>query len=200
MRELMNKYAWADEDHDLAWTVAVTEGMDSGYLLALYGGSPAGHLGKLTFAEAMKHRNDHFDDYAVVQLLEHDRQLVAVEPNGWTGNVPEIARRATGSGGTFFSVYWSPSAFQVLQATDGHITASFDPNFIGLPAGANDLLPGWVGDDDFPLEHLKSSCLAALEQQTGLAFDRAWLDQPLPTYRVPDPDEMLKDVADARLP
>jgi hypothetical protein len=50
-------------------------------------------------------------------------------------------------------VYWSPSAFQILQATDGQVT-SFDPNFIGLPAGASGLLPGWVGDDDFPLEQL----------------------------------------------
>jgi hypothetical protein len=200
MRELRNKYAWADEDYDLAWTVAVVEGLDPGYLLALYGGSPAASLGRLTFAEAMRQRTDHFDDYSVFQILGHDRQLVAIEPNGWTGNMPEIARRATASGGTFFSVYWSPSTFQILQAKDGQVTGSFDPNFIGLPAGANDLLPGWVGDDDFPLEQLKASCMAAMEQQTGVAFDRAWLDKPLPTYRIPDPDALLKDVGNARLP
>ena len=69
-----------------------------------------------------------------------------------------------------------------------------------MPAGANDILPGWVGDNDFPIEHLKSSCLAAMEQQTGLAFDRAWLERKLSTYRIPDPDGMLKDVENAWLP
>lgn len=199
MRELAAKYAWADEDYDLAWTVAVIQGMDPGYLLAAYGGSPAGQLGQLTFAEATKQRNDHFDDYGVLQLLEHERWLLAIEPNGWTGNLPEIARRCS-TAGSFFSVYWSPAAFQILQARDGQVTARFDPNFIGLPAGANDRLPGWVGDDDFPLEHLKAACLAAMEAQTGLAFDRGWLDTELPTFRVPDPEVLLKSVDNAREP
>jgi hypothetical protein len=101
---------------------------------------------------------------------------------------------------TFSVSTGAPSAFQIIEARDGQVTASFDPNFIGLPAGANDLLPGWVGDDDFPLEHLKASCLAAMERQTGLAFDRGWLDANMPTYRIPDPDEMLKDVDTARSP
>jgi hypothetical protein len=145
-------------------------------------------------------RNEHFDEYSVVQISTHQHYGVAIEPNGWTGNVPEIARRASADGGHFFSVYWSPSAFQIVEAKDGQVTASFDPNFIGLPGGANDLLPGWVADDDFSLEHLKASCLAALEQQTGLAFERAWLDAKLPTYRIPDPDGLLKDVENARVP
>jgi hypothetical protein len=29
--------------------------------------------------------------------------------------------------------------------------------------------------------------LAVVEQQTGLAFARVWLDEPMPTYRVPYP-------------
>ena len=33
-----------------------------------------------------------------------------------------------------------------------------------------------------------------MAQQTGLVFHRGWLDAKLPTYRIPDPDEMLKDV------
>jgi hypothetical protein len=196
---LRDRYVWADEDNDLAWTVAVIQGIDVETVLTIYGGSSTTRLGELTFAEAMNDRNEHFEDHAVLQLLTHDRCVLAVEPNGWTGNVPEIARRVSHGGGSFFSVYWSPSATQIVQARDGQVTASFDPNFIGLPAGANDLLPGWVGDNDFPLEHLQSSCLAAMEQQTGFAFDRAWLERKLPTYRIPDPDEMLKDVENARL-
>lgn len=200
MRELRTKYAWADEDYNLAWTVGVFENTAADNILTLYGGKPADQLGEMTFDDAITLRNEHFDEYAVVQIKVHEQYGVAIEPNGWTGNMPEIARRASAEGDHFFSVYWSPSGFQILEAKNGQVTASFDPNFIGLPAGANDLLPGWVGDEDFPLEHLKASCLAAMEQQTGLAFDRGWLDATLPTYRIPDPDEMLKDVETARLP
>jgi hypothetical protein len=39
-----------------------------------------------------------------------------------------------------------------------------------------------------------------LENQTGLMFDRRWLDTELPTYRVPDPDVLFKDVPHAREP
>jgi hypothetical protein len=200
MRELSAKYAWADKDYDLAWTVGVFENFAADAMLALYEASPADQLGDMTFDDAMTLRNEHFDEYSVVQIKTYRYYGVAIEPNGWTGNVLEIARRASAGGGHFFSVYWSPSAFQILEAKDGQVTASFDPNFIGLPAGANDLLPGWVGDNDFPLEHLRASCLAAMEQQTGLAFDRDWLDTKLPTYRIPDPDEMMKDVDTPRVP
>jgi hypothetical protein len=197
MRKLI-RYAWADEAHDLAWTVAVIQHFPSERILSAYGGKAAAALGELTFAEATKERNDHFDSYAVLQLLSQHAGVVAIEPNGWTGNLPEIARRSSTPRGRFFSVYWSPVALQVLQAENGRITASFDPSFVGLPAGASDLLPGWLGDGDFPLEHLRASCLAAMEQQTGVAFERDWLTIRLPTYRIPDPDEMLKHVASAR--
>jgi hypothetical protein len=111
--------------------------------------------------------------------------LVAIEPNGWVGNAPEVARKLSSPEGYFFSVYWSVNGHQLVQATDGQITGSFDPTFIGLPAGANDVLPGWVGDDDFTLEHVRSDSLAAVERRTGVAFDPAWLGEPLPTYRIP---------------
>jgi len=39
-----------------------------------------------------------------------------------------------------------------------------------------------------------------MEQQTGLAFDQQWLFTPLLTYRIPDPDALLKGVEHARLP
>lgn len=185
---LRDRHVWADDDYDLAWTVAVLQGIDVETVLTVYGGSASStRLGKLTFAEAMHDRNEHFDDHAVLQLLVHERYVVAMEPNGWIGNLPRIAQRTSRGGGSFFSVYWSPSASRIVQARDGQVTANFDPNFIGLPAGTGDLLPGWVGDNDFPLEHLKSSCLAAMEQQTGMAFDRAWLQRKLPTYRIPPP-------------
>jgi hypothetical protein len=100
--------------------------------------------------------------------------VVAIEPNGWVGSLPETAERASTNGGWFFSVYWSPSGYQILQAANGQVTGRFDPNFIGTAAGTSDLLPGWVEPDDFPLEQLRSACLAAMEQQTGVAV-RAWM-------------------------
>lgn len=199
MRELRAKYAWADEDDDLAWTVGVFDRFAADAILAFYGARSGDQLGDMTFDDAMALRNEHFDEYAVVQIKTHQKYGVAIEPNGWTGNMPEIARRASASGGHFFSIYWSPSAFQILEAKDGQATASFDPNFIGLPAGANDLLPGWVDADAFPLEQLKASCLAAMQQRTRLAFDRSWLAARLPTYRIPDPDKLLKEVEGARM-
>lgn len=197
---MTDRYAWADTAYDLAWTVAVIQGRTESEVVVAYGGSVEMMLGRLVFDAANNERINHMDDYGVLQVKMLDDQTVAIEPNGWTGNVPEVARRLSTNGGYFLSVYWSPAAFQVLQAHNGQVTGSFDPNFIGLPAGANDLLPGWVADDAFPLEHLKSACLAAMEQQTGVAFDQAWLTEPLPTYRIPDPDEMLKGVEGARVP
>jgi hypothetical protein len=200
MRELVERYAWADEDYELAWTVSVVHGRDVDAVLSAYHADPSGSLEKLTFTAASVLRNEHFGEFGVVQLVEREGLVVVIEPNGWVGNIPTIAEKLSTNGGHFFSVYWSPVAYQIIEARDGQLVARLDPNFIGLPAGANDMLPGWVGDDDFPLDHLKSCSLAAMEQQTGLAFDRVWLTEPLPTYRIPDPDGLLKDIENAHLP
>lgn len=37
-------------------------------------------------------------------------------------------------------------------------------------------------------------------EEAGVAFDRAWLDEGIPTHRTPDPDAGLKDVPNARQP
>jgi hypothetical protein len=185
MYSVTDRYAWADTAYDLAWTVAVIQGRAEREAVAAYGGSVKTMIGRLAFETANTKRIERMGEYGVLQIKAIDDSAVAIEPNGWTGNVPAVARRLSISGGYFFSVYWSPSAFQILQAHDGQVTGLFDPNFVGLPAGANDMLPGWVADHTFPLAHLKSACLAALEQQTGLAFDQDWLSEPLPTYGIP---------------
>ncbi|MBC6451003.1 DUF6461 domain-containing protein [Actinokineospora xionganensis] len=178
----MNSYAWADTAYDLSWTLAVIQGRTEDEVRAGYGADQ--EVSKLTFEQANAERTEHLDDYGLVQFKAVDDYIVVIEPNGWVGNAPEVARKLSSPTGLFFSVYWSPSGHQILQATGGQITGRFDPTFIGLPAGANDMLPGWVGDDEFDLEHLRSASLAAVERQTGLAFDPAWLTDPLPTYRV----------------
>lgn len=179
----VNRYAWADTAYDLSWTLAVIQGRAEEEVRAAYGAADA--VGRLTFEQATADRNDHLDEYGLVQIKPHGDHVLAIEPNGWIGNAPEIARKLSGPEGVYFSVYWSVNGHQFVQATDGQITGRFDPTFIGLPAGANDLLPGWVEPQDFPLERLRSSSLAAVERRTGLAFERTWLDEPLSTYRIP---------------
>lgn len=174
------RYAWADDD-DLAWTVAVVDGRTVPEVLAGYGTD--GDLGELDFQAALDVRNEHFDEFAVVQVRSADR-LLLIEPNGWKGSEPETAAELSAGGATFFSVYWSPVATRILQAADGKVTGFFEPTLIGESAGSGDLLPGWVEPDDFPLETLNSACLAAMERQTGVAFDRAWLEVPAPTFRI----------------
>ncbi|MGQ0842227.1 hypothetical protein [Actinokineospora sp.] len=76
---------------------------------------------------------------------------MAVEPNGWAGSIPEIARRLSAGGGYFFSLYWSPSAYQIMEAVDGKVTAFFDPIYVveGQGAGQGELYPGWLTGREF---------------------------------------------------
>ena len=181
----VKRYAWADTAYDLAWTLAVVAGRTTEDVLAAYGVRAGSEPARLSFEVALLERNEHLDDYGLIQLKEHNGHLLAIEPNGWVGNAPEVARKLASPTGRFLSVYWSPSAHQLVQATDDQLVAWFDPTFLGQAAGASDLLPGWVEPDDFPLEHLRSASLAAVERVTGVAFDEAWLSEPLPTYRLP---------------
>ncbi|GAA2975456.1 DUF6461 domain-containing protein [Actinokineospora diospyrosa] len=182
----VTRYAWADTAFDLAWTLAVTTGRTEREVLAVYGVRDDARPTDVTFEAALEERNEHFDDYGLLQLKRHGEHLVAIEPNGWVGNAPAVAQQLARPTGLFVSVYWSANGdHQIVQARDGQLVARFDPTFIGLPAGANDMLPGWVEPEDFPLDHLKSASLAALERVTAVAVEESWLTTPLPTYRLP---------------
>ncbi|MCP2169845.1 DUF6461 domain-containing protein [Goodfellowiella coeruleoviolacea] len=201
MRELIKKYEWAEDPGlDLAMTVAVVAGATSDRVIGVYGGDPARPVGSLTFDEALVPEPD-FGKYFQIQVLERDRHVVVLENNGWSGSVPEIARRASAGGGRFFGVYWSFNAIHLLsQAIDGKMTAYLEL-MTGCPSyDVHELVPPWMHGVGVTVEALRATCLAYLEQQTGVAFDRTWLDQKLPTYRVPDPDVMLANVANARRP
>ncbi|MGQ0776313.1 MAG: hypothetical protein ACT4NY_18115 [Pseudonocardiales bacterium] len=78
--------------------------------------------------------------------------------------------------------------------------AFFEPLFVNNRDLSHSWRPAWVEDVEFQPGHVQAAALAVMEQQTGLSFERAWLGQPLPTYRIPDPDELLKGVENARLP
>ncbi|MGH3759887.1 DUF6461 domain-containing protein [Actinophytocola sp.] len=200
MRQLIDKYAWIQEYDTLAWTVAVIQGRTEPDVIAVYGGDPAESLESRPFDDAIVPDED-FGTWFYLQTVTADTAVVAIENNGWTGTVPEIARRATAAGGRFCSVHWNVEGrWRIVQANDGQVTACFDVSMAADGMDTFDKLPAWLDDADLSDDSLDATCLAILEQQTGLAFEPSWLTVPLPTYRIPDPDVLLKDVENARLP
>ncbi len=150
MRDLIEKYDWADDPGlDLALTVAVVERCARDRVIEVYGGQPMSPVGALTFDEALVPKSD-FGKYFQIQVLERDRHVMVVENNGWSGSVPEIARRASADGGRFFGVYWSFNAIHMLsQAIDGKMTAYLEL-MPGSPSyDANELVPPWIHSVDF---------------------------------------------------
>jgi len=199
MRELIEQYSWI-EHLDVVMTAAVIEGSTEQEVVSVYGGDPSRST-MMTFSEAEDAGSEKFGEYFFCQIFPHGPDVVALENNGWSGSVPEIARRASASGGRFFSVFWNAnSVFRIVQAVDGQVVAWFDPMHGGERAGPADLIPEWINGLSLQAGHLRATSLALIELQTGLAFDQRLLNTRLPTYRIPDPDVMLKDVENARLP
>lgn len=195
---MLDRYAWADDDHGVgridSWTVAVVEGRSAEDVIRIYGGNPDRPVGECYFAQLYYLQGDERSGYKFhLQVLASGDHVVALENSGYTGNLPEIARRCSAGGGRFFSVYWSLSSLpQLTQAIDGQVTAYFElcpgeEPYTGKPA------PPWIKDINVDVENLRSTSLALMEQQTGLVFDRDWLTEVRPTYRIPDPYRMLAD-------
>jgi hypothetical protein len=181
------RYLWVDNDFDLAWTVAVVEGGTERSTVAAYGGNrQAEPVGEVEFAQAHVAEDD-LGDFFLIQTMSYGRHTVIVENNGWLGADRDVARRASAAGGRFFSVYWSPAGDRVVQAVDGELVAWFEPLSIGDTSGEGNLYPDWLHDFVFTTDGLHSTMLAVMEQQTGLAFNRGWLHEPLPTYRIRRP-------------
>lgn len=195
---LLERYAWADHDHGMgrinSWTVAVVEGRPAAEVVRIYGGDPDKPDGERYFAQLYYLQGDEQCGYKFhLQGVAAGDHVVALENHGYTGNLPEIARRCSADGGRFFSVYWSPSSRpQLIQAIDGRLTAYFDLR-PGEEPYTGVLAPLWISNLDVDAAKLRSTSLALMEQQTGLAFDRDWLTEVRPTYRIPDPYRMLAD-------
>src|SRR6266498_2520611 len=102
-------------------------------------------------------------------------QQVLLVTNGWSGSIPEIARRCSAHGGHFFSVYWNVNAFGMLvEAIDGKVTAHFESLYpiAPDPPQPDEVRPPWsIGPETEP-RLARQTCLALMEQQTGLAFDQ----------------------------
>ncbi|MEV6241058.1 hypothetical protein [Lentzea sp. NPDC051838] len=202
MRDLIEKYAWADEDDDLVLTLGVFPRGSIARATRIYGADD-GEVDIMTHYDAWVPQED-FGSYFRVQIAEALNAaygaVVAIEPNGWTGAVPEIARRAS-EGGRFFSVNWSMSGTRrIVEAVSGKVTAFFNPFLIGEPGGMGDVVPDWVEDVVFDIDQPNASSFAAVELRTGVQVEQAWFTEPLPTYRIPDPDVLLAGVEGARVP
>jgi hypothetical protein len=208
---LIERHTWAD-DYSAGgiegWTVAVIEGRSAEEVVRIYGGDPDHSVGDYTFAESYDLQGEPVPSTGGctvdsglsfhLQLLMHGNAVIALENNGYSGTLPEIARRCSADGAQFFAIYWSMTSNpRITQAIDGRVTAyvetfAGDKPYVGEPA------PPWLTGISIELDHLRATAMALMEQQTGLAFDREWLNEKRPTYRIPDPDVMLRDVAEAR--
>jgi uncharacterized protein DUF6461 len=199
--ELVNSYHWTKKIE--AWTVAVTEGRTPEEVLRIYGGSPERSMGEFTAAELdarQRLQDDHRDFY--LRILCVGDRVVALENNGYSGAFPEIARRCSADGGRFFSVYWSiAGAGTVTQAVDGAIVANFEPIFPIEPEEQEwERRPEWAIGPEVDVELARQTCLAQLEQQTGVAVLESWLRGRHPTYPIPAPYEHYRDVPGAGHP
>lgn len=203
LAELVEKYVWVRDIE--AWTVSVIEGRTPEKVISAYGGDPEISVGKYTFDEARDLQGRGGPDALQfhLQIVHQDWHVVAIENNGWSGSVPEIARRCSVGGGRFFSVYWNVNAFgTVCQAIDGKVTAYFESlyPFAPEPAQPGEVRPRWAIGPECDPELAWQTCLALMERETGFAFQRNWVKIKLPTYRIPDPDAMLRGVDNARQP
>ncbi|MBW4717802.1 hypothetical protein [Saccharothrix obliqua] len=104
------------------------------------------------------------------------------------------AHCASADGATFFSVHWNVNGlFRITEAGDGTVTATFDPMRVGTD-DPGDVVPDWAAEVPFEVGKLRATSPAVAEQQTGVPFDQVWPAAKLPTYRIPDPDVLLKGV------
>ncbi|MCG8916909.1 DUF6461 domain-containing protein [Actinokineospora sp. PR83] len=181
----VRRYGWADEDADLAWTVAVTTGRSVDDVISAYGGDVGQEPVLLPFAQAHV-SPDELGARSLVQVREVSGHVVTIENNGWVGKRPAVAEHASEGGGRFISVFWNLNAnHTVVQAVDGKLVACFDPLTVQHPAPVGETYPDWITDVVFTGESLHAILLAIVERQTGVAFDPAWLTDPSWTYRVP---------------
>ena len=188
--DLARSYLWVNEIEAL--TVAAIRGRTLEEVVRSYGGDPATPVGEYTFADAGALATDPDRPAFHLQVVERDGRVVAVENDGYSGNLPEIARRCSAGGGPFLSVYWNVNAYGMLtQAVDGVPTARFESLYPLLPEPhAGEVRPAWAVGEQVGAESAWAVCFALLEREGGLAFRQEWLGERVPAYRIPDPHRL----------
>jgi len=181
----MEQHAWVDTAHDLAITVAVVVGLSADDVVRAYGGDPTMPIGARTFVESAV-PDDAIGDYGHAQVFTVADRVVVLENNGWAGSDLDVAVRASAGGGVFMSAYWNVDALsRLVQAVDGKVTANLEPLFAADPPQVGDVDPVWLDGGAFTPSTYRSACLAVIQQQTDVAFDRDWLDAAWPTFQIP---------------
>jgi Family of unknown function (DUF6461) len=192
-----NRYDWANGMDP--WTASVIEDRSEAEVIRAYGGDPDHSIGTMPFAAVMDIQlRENFHDvgidgpapptqrrengtYLYIQTIAHDRYVVVLENNGFIGTDANLARHLSQHGGRFFSVFWNVNAVtRIVQAIDGKLIADFEPLFQHSSGYG---IPTWRTDGMFPMGRVQSGMVEAMTQQTGLVFEREWLDKPLPVYR-----------------
>lgn len=182
---------WVDRDHDLAWTVALvsTAANTADDVIIHLGGRPT-QPRNMTYAQALRWRDDNFNEHGVIQVHRLRRYTVVFEPNGWAcADDHYLAKALTRLGGHYISAYWSPSNYQILEALNGVITARFDPVYVDKVAPPpGEVYPPWLDHDAYAdTDRFNSTSLRLLHARTGIRIRRRWLHKRLPTYRIPPP-------------
>ncbi len=105
MWNLMRRYAWADDPAlDLTWCVSVVEGMSMASVVEAFGGA-RGTARKAAFRETEAEAGAHFGEFTNLVVIPHDQHIVTIDSYGYSGIVPETARRASKVGGRYFSFH-----------------------------------------------------------------------------------------------
>lgn len=195
---LISKYAWVNEIE--GWTVSVMRRRSIEEVGLIYGRDEAEPMGELAFADMDQHRGPDLGGVELfVQVLVRDEHTVTLEHNGWSGSFPEIARRCSAGGGWSFGVTWNiHAAGMVTQAVDGTVVASFESLFPVEPEPrGGDRRPEWAIGPEVDTRLVRQTCMTQLERQTGVVIEREWLTEPLPTYCIPEPYWLYRDVGGA---
>jgi hypothetical protein len=181
--EEVRRYTWADGGRELAWAMAVVTGRDWRDVLRSYGGDPDQEAAMMAFNEAHVSEDD-IGRAGLVQVRREGEFVLMIENNGWLGVTQGVPERASAAGGHLMCAYWSDDGHMLLiEATDGHVDANFDPVLaVNRTDWSED--PDWAREVPWEFGKVQSTMLAVVEWRTGLAFDRAWLDEPTPTYHV----------------
>jgi hypothetical protein len=195
---LSTQYTWVNAIE--GWTVSAMRHRPTDDVVGIFSRGQAESMGAFAFADVDRLRGP--DTSAVelfVQVVQLGMHTVTLEHNGWSGALPEIARRCSADGGWFFSVYWNiHAAGMVTQALDGRITAQFEPLYPLAPdVQPWERRPAWAIGPEVELGLARQVCLAQLERQTGVGVRPEWLAEPLPTYRIPEPYGLYADVIGA---
>lgn len=183
-----NRFGWVNEERYGGITIAVAEGLTEDDLIKIYGGDPATSAPS-TFDESAGYV--HGDDVFFVQTVVVGDHVVAIENNGGTGSVAEIARRVSAGDRRFLSAYLNTAIghFVVICAVGGVVEGWHNDR--SAVAKTPDAIEEWAealsSETGWPM----AGALALIMSVTGVEVSERWFDLPQRTTPIPDVDTLL---------